>query len=203
MTMNPQQTAVLLIGFQNDYFASEGVLHDVIEESDRLIGILEKTISLLKQLSTSSVTVIATPIFFTQDYEELVEPIGLLKRIKEVGAFQLGTPGSEMVAELQPFRDRILEIPGRRGFNAFIDTDLNDVCKKRQIKNLVLVGANVSVCIDSTGRYAQEQGYRVIMLSDCVAARTAFEQQFYCETIFPLYSDVMTSEEFINQLHCK
>lgn len=31
--MQPQSTAVILIGYQNDYFAADGILHNVIEES--------------------------------------------------------------------------------------------------------------------------------------------------------------------------
>jgi nicotinamidase-related amidase len=201
MTMiNPQDTALLLIGFQNDYFDPDGGLHDVIEEPDRLVSTLRSTVCLLQNLAASPILIIAAPIFFTPDYEELVEPIGLLKRIKEVGAFQIGSVRSQMVPELEPFQDRILEVPGRRGFNAFIDTELHEICQRRQIKTLVLTGANASVCIDSTGRYAQEQGYEVIILSDCTAARTAFEQEFYCDKIFPLYSVVMTSQNLLYQL---
>jgi hypothetical protein len=41
----------------------------------------------------------------------------------------------------------------------------------------------------------------VSILSDCVSARTAGEQAFYCEHIFPLYADVLTSgvlaEQFV------
>jgi hypothetical protein len=33
--------------------------------------------------------IVETPIFFTSSYEEIVEPIGILKTIKEVGALLL------------------------------------------------------------------------------------------------------------------
>lgn len=37
--MDPKHTAVVLIGYQNDYFAADGILHSVIEESSRVTGI--------------------------------------------------------------------------------------------------------------------------------------------------------------------
>ncbi|WNZ43342.1 cysteine hydrolase family protein [Leptolyngbya boryana CZ1] len=201
MNINAQETALLLIGFQKDYFAPSGVLRDVVEDSSQLADLVSNTVNLLQHLEHSSVSTIATPIFFTSDYEELVEPIGILKKIKEVRAFQMGNSGSAMIEELQPFRDRILVVPGRRGFNAFIDTDLHQICQDRGIKNIALTGAIASVCIDSTGRYAQEQNYCVTILSDCISARTSFEHEFYFKNIFPLYAEVMTSHQFLAALN--
>ncbi len=198
--MNPHNTALVLIGFQNDYFAQDGILKGVIEESANATHTVENTINLLKALAQTPVSIISTPIFFTQNYEELVEPVGILNTIKEVGAFQEGTKGSQAIEELSPFQDDILEIPGKRGLNAFVNTNLSDVLQQRKIKNLVLAGAVTSVCIDSTGRSAYEQGYQVSVLSDCTSARTCFEQDFYFENVFPLYANTMTSAELLKIL---
>ncbi len=198
--MNPQNTALLLIGFQNDYFAPSGILHSVIDESAKATKAVENTVQLLQTLVQTPVLIAATPIFFTPNYEEMVDPVGILKIIKEVGAFQAGTPGSEMIEELLPFRSRILEIPGKRGFNAFIGTDLNETLRQKQITHLVLSGAVTSICIDSTGRSAHEQGYHVSVLSDCTSARTAFEQEFYHTNIFPLYADTISASLLLQHL---
>ena len=48
--MNPEKTALLLIGFQNDYFAQDGILHSVIEASAKAMKTVEHTIELLEQL---------------------------------------------------------------------------------------------------------------------------------------------------------
>ena len=31
--MNPSTTAIILIGFQGDYFSTDGILHDLLEDS--------------------------------------------------------------------------------------------------------------------------------------------------------------------------
>lgn len=198
--MEAQKTAVILIGYQNDYFSPDGLLNSVIEASAKVTHALENTVSLLQQLESSDVLIVSTPIFFTEEYKELTEAVGLLKIIKEVGAFRQGSPGSETIAELQPFQARILEVPGKRGFNAFVNTNLDQILRDHGINHVALAGAVTSVCLDSTGRFAQERGYQVTMLADCMSARTAFEQEFYCENIFPLYANVWSHSELLAEL---
>ncbi|AKG20855.1 cysteine hydrolase family protein [Calothrix sp. 336/3] len=198
--MESQKTALILIGYQNDYFSPDGILYKVIEESSKVTNVVSNTVYLLKCLESSSVLIITTPIFFTPNYEELIEPVGILKTIKESNAFQMGTEGSEAITELRPFEQRIMEVPGKRGFNAFINTNLDQILKQRGITDIVIAGAVTSICIDSTGRAAHEKGYHVKILSDCTSARTVFEQDFYCGTIFPLYADVVTHMELLERL---
>jgi nicotinamidase-related amidase len=119
--------------------------------------------------------------------------VGILKAIKEVEAFKKGTKGAETVPELLEFGDQILEVPGKRGLNAFSNTQLNDILLEKGVTDVVLAGAVTLICIDSTGRAAFENGYAVHVLSDCTAGRTSVEQSFYCETIFPLYAEVIDS----------
>jgi len=193
------KTAVIFVGYQNDYFADDGILRAVIEESDRTNRILENSIAVAEGLRDTPATMIQTPIVFTENYSELVNPVGILKTISEVKAFQAGTPGGDIIAEFKEFGDRIITVEGKRGLNAFASTELNDTLKDRGIEEVVLSGAVTSICIDSTGRAAHERGYRVSVLSDCTASRTPYEQDFYCENVFPLYAEVLTSGEFLSR----
>ena len=193
-------TALILVGFQNDYFAVDGILRSVIDEAVAVDHILANTVRVVSAAIAAGIPTIATPIFFTPTYEELVDPVGILKTIRDVGAFQVNQSGSEMVDALLPFRDRILEVPGKRGLNAFTGTNLHAVLQDRHIQHVVLAGAVTSVCIDSTGRAAHEKGYRVLVLSDCTCARTHFEQEFYVENVFPLYAKVMSADYFLQSL---
>ena len=191
------KTALLLIGYQNDYFAKDGILASVIEESSRVSGVLKNTLALLENFGSEFGLVVTTPIIFTRDYSELDNPVGILKTIKEVGAFKSGETGSETIEELNRFEDLIHEIPGKRGLNAFSNTDLEKLLMSHDVEQLVLAGTVTSICIDSTGRHAAESGYEVTVLSDCTSGRTVFEQDFYCESIFPLYGNVLTSSELV------
>lgn len=198
--MEAKQTALILIGYQNDYFAEDGILHGVIEESSRATGVVGNTVELIKHLALTDALIIITPIIFTPDYKELVEPIGILKTIKEVGAFKAGTKGSKTIPELLRFGDRIVEIPGKRGLNAFSNTELSITLAERGITDVVIAGAVTSICIDSTAREAFEKGYKVTVLSDCTSGRTVVEQDFYCDQVFPLYANVVNHNALLKRL---
>ncbi len=195
--MNLNKSALILIGFQNDYFANDGILHSVIEESAQVSNALGNTIKLLDMRGDDFGLVVSTPIIFSPDYRELDNPVGILKAIVDVGAFQATKPGSQTIPQLERFSDLITEIPGKRGLNAFSNTALEETLRKHGIEHVVLAGAVTSICIDSTGRHAADLGFEVSVLSDCTTGRTVFEQNFYCDNVFPLYANVISASHII------
>jgi len=190
--------AIILIGYQNDYFAEDGILRSVVEESSRVTNIIENTVNLIK--NCKDILLIATPIIFTENYSELSDPVGILKTIKDVEAFKKGNRGSETIDELKAFGDKITEIPGKQGLNSFINTDLEKTLLEHNINHIYIAGTVASVCIDSTGRSAVERGFKVTMLTDCISGRTVFEKDFFCEKIYPLYAENLLSTELLNEV---
>jgi len=195
--MESHNTALILIGFQNEYFSPQGTLYGFLKGASQ---VLANTVDLIERLRSTPILIVDTPVIFTPDYNELVEPTGILKVVKELGAFKAGTRGSETLPEIRRFGERIVEVPGKRGLNAFSNTDLDDLLRRSGITTVALAGTKTSVCIDSTGRSAYEKGYKVLILSDCTAGTDDFEQKFYCEKIFPLYADVSNHQRFLAQL---
>lgn len=193
--MDYKQTALILVGYQNDYFAKNGILRGVVEEPGRVDDVLEKTLALIKRLAPTEASILSTPIVLTPDYRALASPVGILHTIKESGAFAAGTPGAQDIPALTAFGDRIQYVKGKVGFNAFSDTLLDDVLKAKGIRQVLLAGMVTSLCIDSTGRAAYERGYSVTVLSDCTSARTPIEQAYFCSSVFPLYGTVLASTQ--------
>lgn len=198
--MNPATTALILVGYQNDYFAANGILRGVIEEPNRVDTVLANTMALITGLVSTAMTIIATPIVLEPNYRALANSVGILGTIKESGAFKVGSPGADDLPELAAFGERIIYVKGKVGFNAFSNTDLEQVLQEGGIKNVLVAGMVTSLCIDSTGRAAYERGFSVTILSDCSSARTRSEQDFFCESVFPLYAGVLTSHEAMAQL---
>jgi nicotinamidase-related amidase len=197
LAMESHNTALILIGFQNEYFSPQGTLYGLLHGASQ---VLANTVEVVERLRLKPILIVDTPIIFTPDYSELVEPTGVLKAIKELGAFKAGSAGSETVSEIRRFGERIIEVPGKRGLNAFSNTELDDLLRRRGITNVALAGCKTSLCIDSTGRSAYEKGYKVLILSDCTAATDDFEHKFYCEKIFPLYANVIDHQRFVTDL---
>lgn len=198
--MNPSSSAVILVGYQNDYFAANGILRGVVEEPNRVDAVLANSLAFLRAVAPTELTIVATPIVLEPTYRALANSVGILDKIKASGAFKAGTAGAETIPELLAFGDRVTYVRGKVGFNAFSNTQLDGVLKERGIKDVMVAGMVTSLCIDSTGRAAYERGYSVRILSDCTSARTRAEQEFFCSTIFPLYGGVLDSRQAIAEL---
>jgi len=198
--MNPNTTAVILVGYQNDYFAANGILRGVVEEPNRVDSVLANSLAFIRAMIPTPLTLIATPIVLEPDYRALANSVGILDTIKASGAFKAGTPGADTIPELAAFGDRITYVKGKVGFNAFSNTELEGVLQARGITDVLVAGMVTSLCIDSTGRAAYERGYSVRILSDCTSARTRAEQDFFCQNIFPLYGGVLDSKQAFEQL---
>lgn len=198
--MDPRTTAVILVGYQNDYFATNGILRGVVEEPNRVDRVLASSLAFIAAMAPTEMTIIATPIVLEPEYRALANSVGILGTIKESGAFKAGTTGADTIPEVLAFGDRVTYVTGKVGFNAFSNTTLDGVLKAKGITDVLVAGMVTSLCIDSTGRAAYERGYRVTILSDCCSARTPAEQDFFCQNIFPLYGGVLDSRQAIEQL---
>jgi hypothetical protein len=198
--MHPNSTALILVGYQNDYFAANGILRGVVEEPNRVDQVLANSLAFIRALVPTPVSIISTPIVLEPSYRALANSVGILDAIKNSGAFKAGTPGADTIPEVLALGDRITYVTGKVGFNAFSNTSLDGVLSSKGITDVLVAGMVTSLCIDSTGRAAYERGYSVKILSDCCSARTRAEQDFFCQNIFPLYGGVLTSEQAIEQL---
>jgi nicotinamidase-related amidase len=195
-------TALLLIGFQNDYFSPGGALYDALEDKAGVEDALRNSLRLIEALQPTRSPIISTPISFNPGYPEIIEPCGILKTIKEVGAFQSGQPGSEIIPEHAAFADRIQIVTGRHGLNAFAETELGGRLKQAGVKEVIITGVVTSLCVDSTARSAVERGFRVTVVADAVCGRTTYENKFYLGSVFPMYARINTTDELLADLPC-
>jgi nicotinamidase-related amidase len=198
--MTAQQTALILVGYQNDYFAPDGILRGVFDDSTRVDRVLDQTLAFIREAAKTPMTIIATPIVLAPTYRALASSVGILDSIKQSGAFKEGTPGAQTIPQLLDFGDRITYVSGKVGFNAFSNTTLAQELQQRGIQQVLVAGMVTSLCIDSTGRAAYERGLSVTILSDCTSGRTGAEHDFYCASIFPLYARALTSEQVLQEL---
>jgi nicotinamidase-related amidase len=196
--MNAATTAMILVGYQNDYFAQDGILRGVVEDPDRVDAVLEATLRFIDAVASTSMPIISTPIVLEPDYRALASPVGILHTIKESGAFKAGSSGAETIPELLAYGDRVTYVTGKVGFNAFSNTRLEATLTASGVTDVLVAGMVTSLCIDSTGRAAYERGYNVTVLSDCTSARTNAEQDFFCTSVFPLYGAARTGAEVID-----
>src|SRR5215467_15032291 len=194
--MNPKTTAVVLIEYQNDFTTPGGKLHDAVKSVMESTHMLENTVEMVKEARKAGATIVYVPISFAPDFHEIgPTPYGVVKGLKEGEIFQKGSWGAEIVDELKPQPEDIV-IEGKRGLDGFASTNLDFILRNRKIDTIALGGFLTNCCVESTMRTGYEKGYTVITLSDCVAATSPEEHENAIKFDYPMFSDVMTSQDF-------
>ena len=200
MPFDPKRTAVVLIEYQNDFTSEGGVLHDAVQGVMESTGMLDNTRRLVEAARAAGATVVHAPITFVQGYGELSQhPYGILKGVVDSTAFVKGEWGAEIVDALAPHEGDVV-VEGKRGLDTFATTNLDFILRARGIDTIALGGFLTNCCVESTMRSGYEKGYKVITLSDCVAATSAEEHDNAIKFDYPMFSEVMSSGAFTEEL---
>jgi nicotinamidase-related amidase len=200
MAFDPKRTAVVLIEFQNDFTSEGGAFHGAVQDVMERTGMLENARSLLEAARAAGATIVHAPITFAPGYGEVSRhPYGILKGVVDSTAFVKGEWGAEIVDALAPQQGDVV-VEGKRGLDTFATTNLDFILRARGIETIALGGFLTNCCVESTMRTGYEKGYQVITLSDCVAATSPEEHDNAIRFDYPMFSDVMSAEEFTEQL---
>jgi len=201
--MNPAQTALVLIEYQNDFTSVGGTLHNAVKGVMESTNMLANTVATVKQARAAGVTIVFVPITFTPDYRELSPtPYGILRGVVESQSFRQGTWGAEITDVLKPQPTDIV-VEGKRGLCGFASTNLDFILRSRGINTVALGGFLTNCCVESTMRTAYENGYNVITLKDCTAALSEEEQHLAVEKNYPMFSRPLSHIEFLRELSAK
>lgn len=80
---------------------------------------------------------------------------------------------------------------------AFSTTGLDVTLREQGVDTLVLVGTYTSGCVLSTVRWAADINYKLVVVGDACADRSAEVHRFLVERVFPWQCTVVTSQEFL------
>jgi nicotinamidase-related amidase len=200
MPIDPKTTAVVLIEYQNDFTSDGGVLHGAVLDVMKTTDMMANTRQVVDAAHNAGATVMHAPITFAPGYNELsAHPYGILKGVVDGNAFVKGSWGAEITDELAPAEGDIV-IEGKRGLDTFASTNLDFILRSKGITTIALGGFLTNCCVESTMRSGYENGYKVITLSDCVAATSAEEHENALKYDFPMFSEPMASADFIAAL---
>ena len=198
--MKAHEVAIILTGFQNEFCAPYGKLHGLVKDMLASSNVIPNTVDLLKGSWEKGIACYIASIIFNQGYPELHDPVGILKDIKEINAFQKGTKGADVIDELKPFEDYLTVVEGKTGLSCFGNTNLDNFLKEKAVRIIAIAGLLTNVCVESTARAGYDAGYEVIVLRDCTACRSHSWQDYSEKNIFPMLGRVMSHKEFLNQI---
>ena len=197
--MKAKETAVVLIEFQNEFCKEGGKLHGGVKgEIDRQ-NTIPNAVKLSEGARQKGALVIHSPFVFNKKYFEDHQMQGIVKAVADGDAFREGTWGAEIIDELKPQEgDKI--VGGKCTLCGFNKTNLDELLKEGDIKNVVIGGFLTNFCVESTARTAYDKGYGVTIMKDATAANSKEEQNHSEAKIFPLLGQTLSVDQFLEQL---
>ena len=195
-TFETERTALVVVDMQN-YFLDESQLsgapmgQTIVDNINRIADVVRKTggiVVWLQNLATDH-----TPNSWKTVHERFSPEKGEL-RIKSM------TPG-QWPFELWPTLDvqeedhRVI----KRRYSAFVQgsSDIELILTDNGIENILVSGVATNVCCESTARDAMMLNYRVIMVSDALAALTIEAHENALMSLFGLFADVQKTNQIL------
>ncbi|EUK18667.1 cysteine hydrolase family protein [Commensalibacter papalotli (ex Servin-Garciduenas et al. 2014)] len=198
--MMASQTALILIEYQHDFTSVNGALHNGVKDCMHQTNMLANSQAALKAAREKGVTVIYSPISFSDNYRELRKPTyGVLQNVISAKAFRQGSWGAEIIDNVKPLSHEII-LEGKRGLDAFYSTNLDFILRQLNIKSLAICGFLTNCCVESTVRTAYEKGYDVTTLNDCCATLSMEEHNMALEKDLTLFSHVINHKEWLKTI---
>src|SRR5690349_20610699 len=201
MSIDPNTTAVVLIEYQNDFTSEGGVLHDAVSEVMDMTDMLANSQRVAQAARAAAATLMHAPITFASGNGEISShPYGILKGVVDGNAFVKGSWGAAIVDDLEP-ADTDIVVEGKRGLDTFASTNLDFILRSKGIDTIILGGFLTNCCVESTMRSGYENGYRVLTLTDCVAATSQAEHDNAIAFDYPMFSLPVAAEVVIAAFH--
>jgi ureidoacrylate peracid hydrolase len=197
--MKAKETAIVLIEFQNEFCKEGGKLYDGVKGEIARQNTIQNAAKLAQAAREKGALVIHSPFVFNEKYFEDHQMQGIVKAVADGDALREGTWGAEIIDELKPQEgDKI--VGGKCTLCGFNKTNLDDLLKEGNIKNVVIGGFLTNFCVESTARTAYDKGYGVTIMKDATAATSEEEQNHAEQKIFPLLGQTLSVDQFLEQL---
>lgn len=184
-----ENTALLIIDVQNDYFPGGKMTLEGSEKAGRNIQ------QVLEYFRKNNLPVVHIKHISTNERATFFLP---------------GTSGAEIHPLVSPSGDEIVIV--KHFPNSFRETELLEYLQSKNIKNLIITGMMTDVCVESTTRAAFDFGFSNTIIGDATATRdreldgkivkAADVQKSFLAGISALgnlYANIINASEFLSK----
>merc|ERR1719164_68554 len=198
--IEPKKTAMVCIEFQNEFTTEGGKLYPPVKGVMESTGMLAKTAATAAAVRKAGGLVMHVPIMFKADASDNPNKgLGILAGCAKDSLFTEKTWNSEFCESMKP-ADGDLVVEGKKGLDAFPNTNLEALLVSRGIETVVLSGFLTNCCVESTMRTACEKGFNVVTLIDCCATTSEEGHAAATKGTFGMFSSPMSAAEYIETL---
>jgi nicotinamidase-related amidase len=172
----PGQVALVIIDMQRDFLLPGGFGETLGNDVGQLAAVVPPLQAVLAAARDVGMLVVHTREGHRPDLSDLPAA----KHRRGQPSLRIGDPGPygrilvrgeyghDIIDELAPRAgELVLDKPGK---GAFYGTELQDLLVAAGITSLIVTGVTTEVCVHTTVREANDRGYEVLVLADCVGS---------------------------------
>jgi nicotinamidase-related amidase len=166
-------TALLLIDPYNDFLSDGGKLNGPAKAIIDAVGMLANMRAIIAAARACGIRVYYVPHHraLPSDFEKWQRPTPYQLGAHKMQAFAAGSWGGDWHPDFVPRTgDPVVKEHWSSGFAG---TDLDLQLRQHGVVDLILIGMIANTCLEATGRYGMELGYRVTLVRDATAAFSA------------------------------
>ncbi len=168
--LNKNETALLVVDMQYGGGAPDGSLVKMLDvDVTKQEDIVTPMVKLKDFFNENDMLVVNIKTEYEEDFSDW-KMLNERFDVKKYKHFVKGSNDAEIIPPLMPREGEKLVVKNR--WNAFFNTDLDDILKSNGIKNLVIVGAATDVCVLETCSYAFSLDYNCIVPIETTASFT-------------------------------
>ncbi|MDF2985782.1 MAG: nicotinamidase-like amidase [Eubacterium sp.] len=191
--INKSETALLVVDMQYGGGAPDGSLVkmlnvDVTKQED----IVTPMVELKNYFNENGMLVVNVKTEYEEDFNDW-KMLAERFEVKKYKHFVKGSSDAEIIPPLAPREGEELVIKNR--WDAFFNTNLDEILKNRNITNLVIVGAATDVCVLETCSHAFSLNYNCIVPVETTASFNAERKKIGLELLGFGRSKVVSVEE--------
>lgn len=215
ISLDLARSAIIVVDMQNDFGSRGGIFDHAGIDISVIRRAIDPTRKVLVAARDAGIRIIYLKMGFRADLSDLgaEDSPNRMRHLRfGVGQASVAPDGrqgrflirdtwnTDIVAELTPENGDLVLYKHR--FSGFYETELDNILRRLDIRNLIFTGCTTSICVDSTIRDAMFRDYRCVLLADCTGepiggelARSNHEASLL--TIQTLLGWVSSSERFL------
>jgi ureidoacrylate peracid hydrolase len=210
--LDTEKTALIVVDMQNS-FCKKGGLFDYLGKLNEVkaMRVIETDKKIINACHHAGITTIYLRMTYRPDLTDAGGPdspnywkqggLSAMRKNPELrGKFLIaGTWDWGIVDELTPQPEDIVINKSR--YSGFVNTELDAVLKKHNIKYIVFIGLFTNVCVESTLRDAFFHEYFPVLVSDaCGSTGPDYVQKATIWNVTSVFGWVTTTDDFIRTL---
>ena len=197
--MKAENTAIILIEFQNDFCKEGGKLFSLVSDEIKRNKTIENAKKLLDGARKKGIKIIHCPFVLDREWTLTKSFEGILKGVVDGDVFSPDSWGGAIIDELKPFEGETVLV-GKRALNGFEHTDLARILEEFDIENVGVAGFLTNVCAQATAWGAYDRGYRTSLIPSACGAASKEIQDFVEKEVCPLFGGAPSVDEFLDEI---